>query len=105
MDSYLKEFSLVAISDIKIKETIQALMKSHNLSKPTKTILFTSKSVSLKRNESKIISIIQINEIKSLKDYSHFIIYNLHKYIESTHVLIVQWDGYVINGQKWNKSF
>lgn len=106
MDSYLnKNFSLVAISDIKIKETIQALTKSHKLSKPTKTILFTSKSVTLKRNESKIINIIQINEIKSLKDYSHFIIYSLHKYIDSTHVLIVQWDGYVINGQKWNKSF
>ena len=43
--------------------------------------------------------------IQSVDDYSDFIIYELHKFIESRHCLIVQWDGFVINERLWTDEF
>ncbi len=97
--------SIIAISDIKIKETIFALKKSSESLHPRKTILFTSKSVSLNKYDSKLIDLIRINSIKSIKEYSEFIVYELHQYLETSHCLIVQWDGYVCNKKKWNSNF
>ena len=28
-----------------------------------------------------------------------------YKYIKTSHVLIVQWDGYIINSKKWDSRF
>ena len=43
--------------------------------------------------------------IKSFKEYNYFVIYELYKYIKTTHILLVQWDGFVINHKKWLNSF
>ena len=97
--------TIVAISDIKIKETLNSLMISNSKLRPAKTILFTSKPFSLNNKQAKSIKKIKVKPIKSIKDYSEFIIYYLYKYIETSHILIVQWDGYIINTQKWNSDF
>jgi len=100
-----KSISIVSISDVKIKETIYALKNSLKILKSTDTILFTSKPLKQNKFEANFISIIKIPEIKSIKDYSNFVIYELHKYIKTSHVLIVQWDGYIINKNKWDFKF
>jgi len=51
------------------------------------------------------IKIIPIPIIRSKIEYSCFIIKELYKYIETSHVLIVQWDAYVINPQAWTNEF
>jgi len=43
--------------------------------------------------------------IRSRSDYSRFVIQELHKYIKTDFVLIVQWDGYIINPEAWNLQF
>lgn len=48
---------------------------------------------------------VEINKITDINGYSHFLLKNLHMYIETDFVLIVQWDGYVINGNKWDEQF
>lgn len=100
-----KDITLIAISDIRLKATIKALKKSNKNLNPIKTILFTSKSVFLKKSESKIIQKIKIGPIKSIKNYSDFVIYELFKFIETSHILIVQWDGYILNKREWNLDF
>ncbi len=100
-----KDITIVAISDIKIKETLDSLMISHSKLLPSKTIFFTSKPVFLNKRQSKIIKKIKVKPIRSIKEYSEFIIYSLYKYIETSHILIVQWDGYIINIEKWNPDF
>jgi len=44
-------------------------------------------------------------KIKSVKDYSKFIIKDLNNYIESKYVLIVQWDGFILNPKAWTDDF
>lgn len=48
---------------------------------------------------------ITIPQIHSISDYNNFIIKDLNKYINTEFVLIVQWDGYVINPHLWMNEF
>ena len=43
--------------------------------------------------------------INSKQAYSKFILQELHKYIKTDFVLIVQWDGWVINASAWRDDF
>ena len=73
----LKEakITLVAVSDIKLKETINSLINSSLKLKKPKTILFSSKRITLNKKEAAIIEIVNIKKINSIKEYSNFIIY------------------------------
>ena len=97
----MNNITVVAISDIKIEETIKALLVSSKSINAYKSILFSSKNI----RQKNCINHIKINPIKNLQDYSEFIIYELHKYISTSHVLITQWDGFVINESKWSDNF
>ena len=44
-------------------------------------------------------------QINSRQAYSKFILYELHKHIHTDFVLIVQWDGFIINPQAWQPQF
>ena len=96
--------TLVAASDIKIEETLIALYKSANLLSPYKTIFFSSK-IKLLNKKYDFILHKRIDPLRTLSDYSSFLIFELHKYVETSHVLIVQWDGYILNPKKWSDSF
>lgn len=48
---------------------------------------------------------VEIPEIKNIQEYSKFCIKELWKYIETKFVLIVQHDGYIINGKNWDNSW
>tara|TARA_B100000212_G_scaffold339971_1_gene319483 strand:- start:7693 stop:8400 length:708 start_codon:yes stop_codon:yes gene_type:complete len=97
--------TIISVSDIKIKKTINALIKSTNQLRPYETIFFTSKSIKLSPIQKKYIRKIEIDPISSIEEYSKFIIFSLHKFIDTTHVLIVQWDGFITNINKWDKDF
>lgn len=40
-----------------------------------------------------------------LQEYSRFIVYELHKYIDTDYALIIQDDGFVVNPNKWQSEF
>jgi len=44
-------------------------------------------------------------QINSRQTYSKFILQELHKHIHTDFVLIVQWDGFIINPDAWNNQF
>jgi hypothetical protein len=41
----------------------------------------------------------------SVVDYETFITKELHEHITTSHALMVQWDGYVLNGSAWDDKF
>ncbi len=100
----MKEITIVAASDVNINETINALKVSSDILKPYKTILFTSHS-NFKSIKNDCILIEKIKPLRSKSDYSNFLIFELYKYIKTSHVLIVQWDGFIINPKKWQNNF
>lgn len=100
----MKEITIIAATDIRINETINALKVSSEILKPYKTILFTSHP-NIKNTENNFINFEIIKPLRSKSDYSNFLIFELFKYIETSHVLIVQWDGFIINPKKWQNKF
>jgi len=48
---------------------------------------------------------IQIPKIQGVAGYSNFVVRELHKYIETSHVILIQWDGYVLNPLAWQSRF
>lgn len=46
-----------------------------------------------------------IKKINSSRDYSNFMIGQLHKYIETDFMLVIQHDGIIYNPKKWTDDF
>ena len=51
------------------------------------------------------IELIDIGPIRSGADYSRFVLRDLPGHIHSSHVLITQWDGFVVNAAAWTDEF
>ncbi len=50
-------------------------------------------------------SIVSIEPITSVEAYSRFMIHDLDKYIGTSHVLIIQYDGFILNPEAWTDEF
>ena len=48
---------------------------------------------------------VEIPRLTSLEDYSRFMIRDLHRHVSTDFALVVQWDGYVLNGGAWTDDF
>lgn len=48
---------------------------------------------------------VPIPAIASLQDYSRFMIKGLHRYVETDFALVIQYDGYVLDGSRWSPEF
>lgn len=48
---------------------------------------------------------VEISPLNGIDAYSTFLIKELGKYITTSHVLIVQWDGFILNPQYWQNDF
>lgn len=51
------------------------------------------------------IKTLQIEPIRSLQDYSRFVMKDLLRYVDTEYVLLIQWDGYVVNPALWSAQF
>lgn len=55
--------------------------------------------------QNKNIDYVEIRPIRSLKEYNQFILHELHKYIDTDFVLLVQYDGFVLSPSNWQNTF
>jgi hypothetical protein len=46
-----------------------------------------------------------ISPLQSHAEYSHFVAKTLVAHIHTSHVLLVQWDGYIVNPSAWTEEF
>lgn len=68
-----------------------------------KVVLITNLDrVKVKRAD---IEYIQAPPIKSTKDYSELLLTGLYQYVKGSHVLVIQWDSFVIHPQLWSDEF
>lgn len=51
------------------------------------------------------IELVAIDDITSIEAYSRFMLHGLGPYIETSHVLVVQWDGFVTHPERWQDRF
>lgn len=51
------------------------------------------------------VDVVEIAALRSGADYSHFVLRQLPGYLRSSHVLITQWDGFVVEPAAWRQEF
>lgn len=49
--------------------------------------------------------LIKIHELPTIESYSEFMIKELDQYVDTEHVLIIQYDGFILNPQAWTNDF
>lgn len=64
--------------------------------------LFTDADV---RPDHPDIKIVPIARLTSSGDYSNFLLSVLADHVETSHCLVVQWDGYVLDARRWRSDF
>lgn len=96
----LPQITLVCIDTKNYGKAIYAINKSLEQIKPAKTLFFTDIKIKEPHFET-----IQIPRIKSRAEYSRFVVKQLLQYINTSHALIVQNDGYVLDSTAWQDEF
>lgn len=92
--------TLCCIDCINHELAIEALKKSKEKCDFERVLFLTDQELTLPDIES-----VQIPPIRSRQEYSKFVLHELHHYIHSEFVLLVQWDGYVIHPNAWMNEF
>jgi hypothetical protein len=82
-----------ALSILAIKYCLQSCEFS-------KVLFFTDKEFDLEN-----ISLLKIPKITTKHQYSLFVLKELNRYIDTDFVLIIQWDGFVVNPDSWRSEF
>ncbi|QWD46690.1 hypothetical protein G6659_04165 [Polynucleobacter paneuropaeus] len=96
----LKDITICAVDCVNPNLAINAITKSLNVCEFSESILFTDSN---KDYES--IKTVRIDQIRSKNEYSRFLLKDLYKATKTPFVLIVQWDGYVLESKAWSDIF
>lgn len=51
------------------------------------------------------IRIVEVSHINSIEAYSHFLLKEMAPFVQTSHQLIIQWDGYVLDPDMWRGSY
>ncbi len=51
------------------------------------------------------VEVVEIDTLRCGADYSHFVLRRLPGYIRTSHVLVTQWDGFVVDPGAWSHAF
>jgi len=95
----LNRVTIVCVTSVNVERAVKALNYSCKNINFGEVLLLTDKDISATG-----IKTVKINNLDYI-GYSHFIIYELHKHINTEFVLIIQDDGFVINPEKWDDKF
>ena len=97
----LSKVTCIAVTSVRIPETLKAIETCLESTKFYDVKLITSTAVDVPHTVKNELC----SPLKSLEDYSHYMLYNLHRHVESDYALIVQHDGYIRNPDKWSDEF
>jgi hypothetical protein len=96
----IKDTTLVCIDCKNYGQAIDALKKSMAECTFDKVLFLSDRDFKTAGIETVIIP-----RINSKEEYSKFVIKELYKFIDTTYMLIIQADGYVLNGQAWDEDW
>ncbi len=95
----LPNITLVAVACVRVQETVKAIEKSCS------SINFGSvKLITHEEIRSEFFETIQIHKL-DYEQYNKFVVYELHKYIDTEFALIIQDDGFVTGPYQWRDEF
>lgn len=102
----LPQVTLCAVSSSNVAATVRALEASLRYIKFADALLFTDFDAEAGDFEiSPEIDLVGIDRLNTAEDYSEFILSQLVDYVQTSHCMVVQWDGHVIDPARWQNEF
>lgn len=99
---HLPQVTLCAVTSINVNATLRALQACLEQVRFAECKLFTDAVVAV---DHPGITVVPIARLDSSAAYSRFLLTELVDHVSTSHCLIVQWDGHVIDGGRWQKAF
>ena len=99
----LPDVALRAVTSIAVPETIWAMERCLDEVEFGSVELLTDQE-DIPVSDARI-DLQRIEPIGSREDYSEFMLRGLVNHVEQAHVLVVQWDGFVIDASRWTDRF
>ncbi len=100
----LKDVTICAVSSANVEATLEALETCLAYLDVAETIFFTHATFPANK-VSPGIRIVPVDKINSAKAYSHIILRDVIDHVKTSHCLIVQWDGHVVDPARWRDEF
>ena len=97
----LPDVTLIAVSSVELDATLLALSISSNEIEFGDVKFLTSESI---RPTNPKINVELIPKL-DIRGYSKFILQDLHRYVATSHCLVIQADGFVLNANRWQGNF
>jgi hypothetical protein len=102
----LPEVTLCCVDTRSTHQALQALRLCMAQARFAKVLLLGNEDAALPAPEpDEHIECIRIPTLRSIDDYSRFMLKDLVNYIHTSHVLVVQWDGYIRDARLWRPEF
>lgn len=95
----LKNVTLLGIDCVNVDRLRLAINICKNSFEFSEVKILTSLDVANKEN------VVKIKAINSTEEYSNFIINDLWQYVDTSHVLLVQYDGFILNPEAWTDEY
>jgi Flp pilus assembly protein TadD len=96
----LPTVTLCAVDTANPALALRALLISKARIGFARTLLLTDRPQSMPGVEVRV-----IEPLASRNEYSAFVLKSLLEHVDTPHVLLIQWDGYVINPDAWREEF
>lgn len=101
MRLHLPDITVVCVDTVNYAKAIHALTRTLEQIKPGRTLFFTDIEPTVPEG----VDIVKIPTIKSKAEYSRFLTKELAHHINTTHLLVIQADGYVLDAKAWDDAF
>lgn len=98
----LPQVTLCAVSSVNVAATIAALEASLAQIDVAAALLLTDRPV---KPDHPGIRVVPIAPITSSRAYSDFLLTQLVDHVDTSHCLIIQWDGHVLDASRWEPDF
>ena len=97
----LKDVTLICVTSVKLNESINSILHCSKNINFNEIKLITHEKIQVDPH----IKIEKCRHLTSIEAYSHYMIYDLYKHVDTEFCLVVQHDGFVINPHLWTDEF
>lgn len=99
----LANVTLVAITGVARDATVKSMLRSLDQASFKKALFLSDQPP--RGSLGNEIEWRRIMPLRSKADYSNFVLRRLNEHIDTSHVLITQWDSFILDGKAWNSHF
>lgn len=98
----LPSLTLVAVATRDVIATYKALKYSSSQINFKEILLISDFNPKPSDNDIKFV---KISPFQSIKEWGKFVVFDLHKFIQTSHIMMIHADGFIINPFRWQESF